>query len=166
MRKRRRGEDRPPDAGQPPSGAAPKKRRRQKGAGDAPKKPTDAPKKRRRFRLAKDRRVEAVGVALIAFGCLVTGLVWMGVRESNNVSYQLPIIASGGLVAVGCFIVGGLLVVGGLVMTRFARLEKARAAPATTERAPEAPAPPPVVTASDQEVSLPDESVERRELAG
>ncbi len=162
MRKRRGGEDRPPNA----DGAPKKKGRRQKDTGDASKKPGDAPK-RRRFRLAKDRRVEAVGIAIIAFGCLVTVLVWMGVRESNNVSYQLPIIASGGLVAVGCFIVGGLLVVGGLVMTRFTRLEKARAAPPETESAPDTPTAPPVAATSPQEVSLTDKPVEeRRELAG
>ncbi|MGH8975072.1 MAG: hypothetical protein ACRD0C_17955 [Acidimicrobiia bacterium] len=138
MRKRRGGEDRPPEAGT---------------------------KKRSRFRLAKDRRVEAVGVAVIAFGCLVTALVWMGVRESNNVSYQLPIIASGGLVAVGCFIVGGLLVVGGLVMTRFARLEQARAAASPEDEAePAAPAAPP--EGSDQTVALSEAPSERRELAG
>ena len=141
MRKRRGGEDGAPDA-------EPKKRRRQKSSADSSSKKA----KRRRFRLAKDRRVEAVGIAVIAFGCLVTALVWMGVRESNNVSYQLPIIASGGLVAVGCFIVGGLLVVGGLVMTRFARLEQATPAPAPA--------------AKDQEVSLSEEPVARRELAG
>ncbi|MGH8993053.1 MAG: hypothetical protein ACRDYV_07690 [Acidimicrobiia bacterium] len=107
--------------------------------------------------LARDRRVEAVGVALIAFGFLCTALVWTGIRDSNNVSFQLPIIASGGLVAVGCFIVGGLLVVGGLVMTRFARLENARAA----RRVMVAPAKMP--DGSDAEVSLTEESVERRE---
>jgi hypothetical protein len=107
--------------------------------------------------LARDRRVEAVGVALVAFGCLVTALVWTGVRDATNVAYQLPIIASGGLIAVGCFIVGGLLVVGGLVMTRFARLENARAA----RRILVAPATPP--DGSDHEVQLPEESVERRE---
>ncbi len=107
--------------------------------------------------LARDRRVEAVGVALIAFGCLVTALVWSGVRDATNVAYQLPIIASGGLVAVGCFIVGGLLVVGGLVMTRFARLENARAA----RRIMVAPATMP--DGSEHEVSLTEESVERRE---
>ncbi|MGH9041397.1 MAG: hypothetical protein ACRDZ3_14315 [Acidimicrobiia bacterium] len=106
--------------------------------------------------LARDRRVEAVGVALIAFGCLVTALVWMGIRDSNNVSYQLPIIASGGLIAVGCFIVGGLLVVGGLVMTRFARLENARAA----RRVMVAPARLP--DGSEIEVGVPEESKERR----
>jgi hypothetical protein len=151
MRKRRGGDDRPPEAGT-------KKDRRQKSSDPTPKR------RRRRLRLAKDRRVEAVGVAVIAFGCLVTALVWTGVRESNNVSYQLPIIASGGLVAVGCFIVGGLLVVGGLVMTRFARLEKARAASPADEAVPAAP--PTAAEGSDQEVSLSDASVERRELAG
>jgi hypothetical protein len=153
IRKHRGGDDRSPDA-------ATKKQRRQKKSSADP-----TPKRRRRFRLAKDRRVEAVGVAVIAFGCLVTALVWTGVRESNNVSYQLPIIASGGLVAVGCFIVGGLLVVGGLVMTRFARLEKARAASPDDEAVPAAP-PTAAPEASDQEVSLSDASVERRELAG
>jgi hypothetical protein len=107
--------------------------------------------------LARDRRVEAVGVALVAFGCMVTALVWTGVRDATNVAYQLPIIASGGLIAVGCFIVGGLLVVGGLVMTRFARLENARAA----RRILVAPATPP--DGSENEVSLTEESVERRE---
>jgi hypothetical protein len=58
---------------------------------------------------------------------------------------------------VGCFIVGGLLVVGGLVMTRFARLENARAA----RRIMVAPATPP--DASEHGLQLPEESVERRE---
>jgi len=115
------------------------------------------PKRRRWPKLARDRRVEAVGVALIAFGCLVTALVWTGVRGATNVAYQLPIIASGGLVAVGCFIVGGLLVVGGLVMTRFARLENARTAGQTVV----APATPP--DGSEHEVRLPEEPVERPE---
>ncbi len=100
--------------------------------------------------LARDRRIEAVGIAIIAFGCLLTGLTWVGVREANNVAYQLPILASGGILAVGCFIVGGLLLVGGIVMTRFARLEARRArylAPRT----------------ADGEVQLPDDTLERRE---
>lgn len=135
--------------------------RKRRGSEDRPKDKKPAKAKRRRFRLAKDRRVEAVGIAVIAFGCLVTALVWAGVRESNNVSYQLPIIASGGLVAVGCFIVGGLLLVGGLVMTRFTRREQARAEAAAAPPAPAA-APP----GADQELSLSEESVPRRELAG
>jgi hypothetical protein len=100
--------------------------------------------------LARDRQVEAVGVAVIAFGCLITALVWAGVREATNVAYQLPIIASGGIMAVGCFIVGGLLLVGGIVMTRFARQEARRLRP-LTEPAPTARA-----------GGLPDETVERR----
>jgi hypothetical protein len=121
------------------------------------RRPNNPDRKRRRPKLARDRRVEAVGVALVAFGCLLTALVWTGVRGATNVAYQLPIIASGGLIAVGCFIVGGLLVVGGLVMTRFTRLEKARAAAQNLV----APATPP--EGSGQDVQLPEESVERRE---
>ena len=83
-------------------------------------------KKRRKRRLAKDRKVEAIGVAFVTFGFLVTVLTWAGMRTATNPAYQLPILASGGLTAIGCFIVGGLLLVGGMVMTRFARLEKAR----------------------------------------
>jgi hypothetical protein len=101
--------------------------------------------------LARDRRVEAFGVAFIAFGCLLTALVWMGVRESNNVAYQLPIIASGGILAMGCFTVGGLLVVGGLVMTRFARQEQARRLRHLSTAPP------------DGEVTLTEETLERRE---
>ena len=126
-------------------------KRRRRGRGD------DTGRKRRRLRLAKDRRVEAVGIAFIAFGFLCTALVWMGVRDSNNVAFQLPIIASGGLVAVGCFIVGGLLVVGGLVMTRFARLEKARTAGAPEDAAA------PMPDGSEAEVSLAEEEMDRRE---
>ena len=100
--------------------------------------------------LARDRRVEAFGIAIIAFGCLVTVLVWLGVREATNVAYQLPIIASGGLVAMGCFTVGGMLLVGGIVMTRFARLENARRAHL-------------VAPAADGEVLLTEEAAERRE---
>ena len=103
----------------------------------------------RKLKLARDRGVEAVGIALIAFGCLVTALVWAGVRESTNVSYQLPIIASGGLVAVGCFTVGGMLVVGGMVMTRFARQESARRAGAAVP--------------DDAEVLLPEEVAARQD---
>jgi hypothetical protein len=103
--------------------------------------------------LARDRRVEAVGVAVIGFGCLLTGLVWAGVREATNVAYQLPIIASGGIMAVGCFIVGGLLLVGGIVMTRFGRQE-ARRGRRSTESDPAA--------AGGRDVLLPDETVERR----
>jgi hypothetical protein len=101
--------------------------------------------------LARDRRVEAIGVAVIAFGCLLTGLVWAGVREATNVAYQLPIIASGGIMAVGCFIVGGLLLVGGIVMTRFSRQE-ARRARRFTEPA----------DGASGGVVLPDETEERR----
>jgi len=100
--------------------------------------------------LARDRRIEAVGIAIIAFGCLLTGLTWAGVREASNVAYQLPIIASGGILAVGCFIVGGLLLVGGIVMTRFARLEARRARSVALPTA-------------DGEVQLPDGTLERRE---
>jgi len=100
--------------------------------------------------LARDRRIEAVGIAIIAFGCLLTGLTWAGVREASNVAYQLPIIASGGILAVGCFTVGGLLLVGGIVMTRFARLEAGRARSVALRTA-------------DGEVQLPDGTLERRE---
>jgi hypothetical protein len=100
--------------------------------------------------LARDRQVEAVGVAVIAFGCLLTALVWAGVREATNVAYQLPIIASGGIMAVGCFIVGGLLLVGGMVMTRFARQQARRVGQVTG----------PVPTGEAD--GLPAEIVERR----
>jgi hypothetical protein len=102
--------------------------------------------------LARDRRIEAVGIAIVAFGCLLTGLTWAGVREASNVAYQLPIIASGGILAVGCFIVGGLLLVGGIVMTRFARLEARRARYLAPRN-------------GDGEVQLPDDNdtLERRE---
>jgi hypothetical protein len=85
-------------------------------------------KRRRRPRLAKDRQIEAIGIALVAFGFAATVLTWSGIRTATNVAYQLPVLASGGLTAIGCFVVGGLLLVGGMVMTRFARLEKARQA--------------------------------------
>jgi hypothetical protein len=108
--------------------------------------------------LARDRRIEAVGIAIVAFGCLLTGLTWAGVREATNVAYQLPIIASGGILAVGCFIVGGLLLVGGIVMTRFARLEARRTGlvvprPGTGEGEGD----------GDGGVELPEGTVERRE---
>lgn len=99
--------------------------------------------------LARDRRVEAFGIALISFGFLVTALVWTGVREATNVAYQVPIVASGGLVAMGCFTVGGMLLVGGIVMTRFARLENA-------------PRVHRVVRPPAAEAPLPEEAAERR----
>lgn len=130
--------------------AEPKKaRRRRTPAGESgatePKKTRR--RKRRLPRLAKDRHVEAFGIAFISFGFLVTALTWSGMRTATNVAYQLPLLASGGLVAIGCYIVGGLLLVGGIVMTRFARLEKDRRPPVETEA----------------ELRLFDEKAERRE---
>lgn len=87
-------------------------------------------KRRRRLRLARDRRVEAFGIALITFGVFVSVLTWAGMRTATNVAYQLPLLASGGLAALGCYIVGGLLLAGGIVMTRFTRLDNARRQPA------------------------------------
>ncbi len=105
--------------------------------------------------LARDRHIEAVGVALVLFGFLITALVWSGIRDTTNVAYQLPIIASGGLVAMGCFTVGGMLLVGGIVMTRFARIENARKAHRLV---------PPPPAGDDGEVLLPEESIERRSV--
>jgi hypothetical protein len=93
--------------------------------------------KRRRRRLARDRQIEAIGIAFITFGFVCAVLTWNGMRTATNVAYQLPLLASGGLAAIGCFIVGGLLLVGGMVMTRFARLEKARQAPPVASEARE-----------------------------
>jgi hypothetical protein len=103
-------------------------------------------RKKRRLRLAKDRQVEAFGAAFIAFGFLVTFLTWSGIRTATNVAYQLPVLASGGLVAIGCYIVGGLLLVGGIAMTRFSRMEKAGQLPET-----------------EAELRLFDEGAERRQ---
>lgn len=131
-----------------------KLRRRNAGAEDRPQPPAKPAKRRGRLpELARDRYIEAVGVALILFGFLCTALVWSGIREATNVAYQLPIIASGGLVAMGCFTVGGMLLVGGIVMTRFARIENAR-------RAHRFVPPPPVD--DDGEVHLTEETAERR----
>lgn len=103
------------------------RRRRQPAEESRAAEPEKTKRRKRRLpRLAKDRHVEAFGIAFIAFGFLVTALTWSGMRTATNVAYQLPLLASGGLVAIGCYIVGGLLLVGGIVMTRFARLEKAR----------------------------------------
>lgn len=123
-----------------------RRRRTAEESGEA--KPKKAKRRRRLPRLAKDRHVEAFGIAFIAFGFLVTILTWSGMRTATNVAYQLPLLASGGLVAIGCYIVGGLLLVGGIVMTRFARLEKARRPP---------------IPESEAELRLFDEAAERRE---
>lgn len=125
-----------------------RRRRTPAGESDATEAKKTRRRKRRLPRLAKDRHVEAFGIAFIAFGFLVTILTWSGMRTATNVAYQLPLLASGGLVAIGCYIVGGLLLVGGIVMTRFARLEKARRPP---------------IPEAEAELRLFDEGAERRE---
>jgi hypothetical protein len=68
--------------------------------------------------LLRSRPVGTVGGLLVAVGLVVTALTWAGVRTADNVPAQVPVVASGGLVAMACFIVGGLLLHAGIVTSR------------------------------------------------
>jgi hypothetical protein len=74
--------------------------------------------------VARDRRLEATGVAVLLFGALVTALTWFGIRDMENVAAQMPVITSGSLVALGSFIVGGMLLAAGIISTRWTRFER------------------------------------------
>jgi hypothetical protein len=57
----------------------------------------------------RNRPVGTFGAFLVAAGLVVTAVAWSGVRTADNVPAQVPVVLSGGLVALACFIVGGLL---------------------------------------------------------
>ena len=59
--------------------------------------------------LLRNRPVGTVGGLLVGAGLVVTIVAWAGVRTADNVPAQIPVVFSGGLVALACFIVGGLL---------------------------------------------------------
>jgi hypothetical protein len=68
--------------------------------------------------LLRTRAVGTAGGLLVAIGLLVTGVAWAGVRTADNVPAQVPVVLSGGLVALACFIVGGLLLHADIVTGR------------------------------------------------
>ena len=68
--------------------------------------------------LLRTRAVGTVGGVLVGVGLIVTALSWAGVRTADNVPAQVPIVLSGGLVALACFIVGGLLLHADIVTGR------------------------------------------------
>ena len=59
--------------------------------------------------LLRNRPVGTFGGLLVGAGLVVTIVAWAGVRTADNVPAQVPVVLSGGLVALACFIVGGLL---------------------------------------------------------
>lgn len=68
--------------------------------------------------LLRTRAVGTVGGVLVGAGLVVTALAWAGVRTADNVPAQVPVVLSGGLVALACFIVGGLLLHADIVTGR------------------------------------------------
>ena len=68
--------------------------------------------------LLRTRAVGTVGGGLIGAGLVVTAIAWAGVRTADNVPAQVPVVLSGGLVALACFIVGGLLLHADIVTNR------------------------------------------------
>ena len=58
------------------------------------------------------------GGLLVGAGLVVTIVAWAGVRTADNVPAQVPVVLSGGLVALACFIVGGLLLHADIVTGR------------------------------------------------
>jgi hypothetical protein len=68
--------------------------------------------------LLRTRAVGTIGGLLVAAGLVVTALAWAGVRTADNVPAQVPVVLSGGLVALACFIVGGLLLHADIVTSR------------------------------------------------
>jgi len=68
--------------------------------------------------LLRNRAVGTIGGALVGVGLIVTALAWAGVRTADNVPAQVPVVLSGGLVALACFIVGGLLLHADIVTSR------------------------------------------------
>jgi hypothetical protein len=69
--------------------------------------------------LLRTRAVGTVGGVLVGAGLVVTLVAWAGVRTADNVPAQIPVVLSGGLVALACFIVGGLLLHADIVTNRF-----------------------------------------------
>jgi len=68
--------------------------------------------------LLRNRPVGTVGGLLVGAGLVVTIVAWAGVRTADNVPAQIPVVFSGGLVALACFIVGGLLLHADIVTGR------------------------------------------------
>jgi hypothetical protein len=68
--------------------------------------------------LLRNRAVGTFGGLLVAAGLVVTIVAWAGVRTADNVPAQVPVVLSGGLVALACFIVGGLLLHADIVTSR------------------------------------------------
>ena len=68
--------------------------------------------------LLRTRAVGTVGGVLVGAGLVVTLVAWAGVRTADNVPAQIPVVLSGGLVALACFIVGGLLLHADIVTNR------------------------------------------------
>jgi hypothetical protein len=68
--------------------------------------------------LLRTRAVGTVGGVLVGAGLVVTLVAWAGVRTADNVPAQIPVVLSGGLVALACFIVGGLLLHAEIVTNR------------------------------------------------
>ena len=68
--------------------------------------------------LLRNRPVGTVGGLLVGAGLVVTIVAWAGVRTADNVPAQIPVVLSGGLVALACFIVGGLLLHADIVTGR------------------------------------------------
>ena len=66
----------------------------------------------------RTRAVGTVGGVLVGAGLVVTAAAWAGVRTADNVPAQVPVVLSGGLVALACFIVGGLLLHADIVTGR------------------------------------------------
>ena len=68
--------------------------------------------------LLRNRPVGTFGGLLVGAGLVVTLVAWAGVRTADNVPAQVPVVLSGGLVALACFIVGGLLLHADIVTGR------------------------------------------------
>jgi hypothetical protein len=68
--------------------------------------------------LLRNRAVGTFGGLLVGAGLVVTIVAWAGVRTADNVPAQVPVVLSGGLVALACFIVGGLLLHADIVTSR------------------------------------------------
>ena len=68
--------------------------------------------------LLRNRPVGTFGGLLVGAGLVVTIAAWAGVRTADNVPAQIPVVLSGGLVALACFIVGGLMLHADIVTGR------------------------------------------------
>ena len=74
--------------------------------------------------LLRNRPVGTFGALLVGAGLVVTVVAWAGVRTADNVPAQVPVVLSGGLVALACFILGGLLLHADIVTGRARAPEK------------------------------------------